>query len=243
MRHFNKSKTVPKSIDGIASPVSIAAINDSIYKAVDVKKQLLVDQHNKCAYCESWIEGKFADVEHYRPKKSYRPNFKSNRVHNGYYWLAYDWNNLLVTCCICNRTCKNDVFALEKESQRDILNHSIAKEKPLMINPAFDDPKCFIEYHRYFAVPKIIDGRECERGRYTIKLLQLNNRRELVVARKERWQQNEKVLKQIKIANGLMKKYLFGSPEYMDAAELLSLSNEMLKDFSSENAVYSGMFI
>jgi hypothetical protein len=55
---------------------------------------------DKCAYCESKITPGFAwEVEHFRPKKSVaeRPD------HPGYYWLAYEWTNLLPSCTLCNQ--------------------------------------------------------------------------------------------------------------------------------------------
>ncbi len=38
------------------------------------------------------------DVEHYRPK-----NAVADTEHEGYWWLAMDWTNLLPSCIDCNR--------------------------------------------------------------------------------------------------------------------------------------------
>ncbi|MDY6994467.1 MAG: HNH endonuclease [Pseudomonadota bacterium] len=57
-----------------------------------VKSKLKKLYHDKCAYCESSMSDDIFTVEHYRPKKgSY-----------SYYWLGYEWSNLLPVCEKCN---------------------------------------------------------------------------------------------------------------------------------------------
>ena len=67
--------------------------------------------HGKCAYCEANVEAtSFGDAEHYRPKGGVKefvggrwmPVTKDGRKHPGYYWVAYDWKNLLPACQRCN---------------------------------------------------------------------------------------------------------------------------------------------
>lgn len=96
----------------IAKEVDLDAISGDIYKG---NKIVIVDNkdpyngkeeyeiryilrklyHNKCAYCEK-TEYK-PDVEHYRPKKRI-----TKVIGNGYYWLCYEWTNLLPACSECN---------------------------------------------------------------------------------------------------------------------------------------------
>ncbi|CAA6812677.1 MAG: TIGR02646 family protein [uncultured Aureispira sp.] len=75
------------------------AISGDYYGATDVRDALADLYHNKCAYCESY-DDEF-EVEHYRPKKGVTgiPRVK----HPGYYWLAYEWTNLLPACHDCNK--------------------------------------------------------------------------------------------------------------------------------------------
>jgi len=64
----------------------------------NTKNQLLVETHNKCAYCESDVTTvSFGDVEHYRPKSVY-------------WWLAYVYDNYLASCAICNQRFKGKKF-------------------------------------------------------------------------------------------------------------------------------------
>lgn len=91
-------------------------------------KGFLLDNvfNNKCAYCETHLgeSRQPGDADHYRPKggvnfktkheKNWKTYSKARTVdyhsepeqelnHPGYFWLAYDWKNLLPTCIECNR--------------------------------------------------------------------------------------------------------------------------------------------
>ena len=83
------------------------AIRDNIYKGkyrdpssgkdrYEVRERLRDIYYNKCAYCED-IDAK-PEVEHYRPKKK----VSEDSSHPGYYWLCYEWTNLLPSCHYCN---------------------------------------------------------------------------------------------------------------------------------------------
>lgn len=84
----------------------------------ELRDQLLAHvTHHKCAYCETIIVRDPGDTEHYRPKGAvcFR-RLESNRdeivgvitpdgneiKHPGYFWLAFDVNNLLPSCKRCN---------------------------------------------------------------------------------------------------------------------------------------------
>ena len=73
--------------------------------------------HNKCAYCETSSPQYWPDGEHYRPKgrvdaeqpgvTGLTPVQVSDHSgtpiqHPGYFWLAYDWRNLIPGCRNCN---------------------------------------------------------------------------------------------------------------------------------------------
>ncbi|MEI6501183.1 MAG: hypothetical protein WCP21_09185, partial [Armatimonadota bacterium] len=113
--------------------------------------------HGKCAYCESLIAAdQPGDVEHYRPKgdltESYRPAECTDAngqqtPHPGYYWLVYDWRNLLPACEDCNRPSKRKTngklvgkwgeFPVRRF--RALLPGQEVQEEPLLLNPAWDD--------------------------------------------------------------------------------------------------------
>src|SRR5207244_3555440 len=68
-------------------------------------KELFLNElfHKKCAYCEGKVSGHFPlDAEHYRPKKEVTEGRTRLGGHPGYFWLAYEWYNLLLACRDCN---------------------------------------------------------------------------------------------------------------------------------------------
>ena len=111
--------------------------NKRIYGHKNVKAKLLEAQFNKCCYCESKIRSTSSgDVEHYRPKVCSQQGRKQLKIYPGYYWLVYDWDNLFVSCEICNRSHKKNFFPLSNPDGR-VRDHSgdLNKEIPLILNP------------------------------------------------------------------------------------------------------------
>ena len=92
---------------------SLPRFDSGIYGQKSVKDALQKAQHDKCAFCESKITHiAYGDVEHFRPKAGYRQEPKDPLVRPGYYWLAYEWSNLLFCCQLCNQRFKGNHFPL-----------------------------------------------------------------------------------------------------------------------------------
>ena len=90
------------------------SVSSSIYGHLDVKAALKVAQSGKCAFCEARVDHvAHGDVEHFRPKKGYRQTASDSLGLPGYYWLAYEWSNLLFSCQICNQRHKGNLFPLQ----------------------------------------------------------------------------------------------------------------------------------
>lgn len=53
----------------------------------------------KCWYTECLNPGADNDIDHFRPKGKVR----EDRQHPGYYWLAFDWRNMRLSCQRANR--------------------------------------------------------------------------------------------------------------------------------------------
>ena len=121
-------------------------------------ERLIAESGGKCAYCESpTTVVAYGDVEHYRPTSKY-------------WWLAYCYDNYLVSCQLCNRLFKGNRFPYRGAKMRgpritrattDAYIESRAgtiapdptdlaqvsafadvheAEQPLLLNPYFDDP-------------------------------------------------------------------------------------------------------
>ena len=114
------------------------------YNDREIKNRLLSDQHSKCCYCERHREIRYeSDVEHFRPKT----NVSDDADHPGYWWLAYDWENLLISCSNCNRRHKRNQFPLFEGSFRARgPEDDLEAERPILINPTREDPEEFIGY-------------------------------------------------------------------------------------------------
>lgn len=161
----------------------------ALYRERNAKKTLLSSFHNKCAYCESPLTMKECDVEHYRPKagvakmdyvfkgKTFRAQ---DEPHPGYYWLAYDWTNLLPSCIACNRLGDNygkgNHFPVR--NFRGYQPGQEAREEPLLLNPWWHCPDRHFDFSSTGVVgPVTVEGEAC------IKIFGLN-RTPLVDGRK-----------------------------------------------------------
>ncbi len=148
---------------------------------VPIKQDLLRLCHGKCAYCESRlgvISG--GDIENFRPKSGARGFDTKDYAPKHYWWLAYEWENLLIACQICNQKYKRDYFPLESEILRSrigAIGDELVTEQALLIDPCLDDPAQHIEFDEFGHAKEI-----SKRGKVTIDLLGLN-RSELVEGR------------------------------------------------------------
>lgn len=164
------------------SGVKNFSFNRNIYSAATVKETLLSCQHKKCAFCESKFRPvHYGDIEHLRPKGGYTQNAKDTLRKPGYYWLAYTWENLFLTCSYCNQQFKKNQFPLRNPKQRAKCHHDdISKEQPLLIDPSIVDPSKHIRFNDEIAHPV----RGSRLGRETIAIVGLN-RSDLVEYRRE----------------------------------------------------------
>jgi uncharacterized protein (TIGR02646 family) len=152
----------------------------SIYGHKTVKEQLITEQFGKCCFCEAdFTSNSYGDVEHFRPKGGYQQR-KNDRVKkSGYYWKAYDWDNLFFSCQVCNSRHKKNYFPLEDENQRAICHHDdIVKERPLLVHPSADDPEQHIGFRE-----EVCFYRD-EKGKKSISAFGIN-RDKLLEARRE----------------------------------------------------------
>jgi uncharacterized protein (TIGR02646 family) len=146
------------------------AFDAAIYGSETVKNALIKAQHGKCCFCERKT-GKDGDVEHFRPKAGYRQAPKGPLLRPGYYWLAYDWDNLLLACSACNQRHKRNLFPLTDPDQR-ATSHTddVTRETPLFLQPAQQDPELHIGFRK--EIPYAINGSPT--GKATIKALGLD---------------------------------------------------------------------
>ena len=194
----------------------------SIYGHKTVKNKLKRMQNSKCAFCEARVPHvAHGDVEHFRPKAGYKQAVADDLMRPGYYWLAYDWHNLLFACQICNQRHKSNLFPLVDNNARarDHTDDPNA-EAPLFIDPAREDPAGCIGFQREYAVA--VDAND--RGAATIAGLGLN-RSELVEARQ--------TLRQLVLALARLVAINPDQPEANDARQLLEKMQGASREFSA----------
>jgi uncharacterized protein (TIGR02646 family) len=162
----------------------------------EVVEALMAIYHDKCAYCES--KEFDPQVEHYRPKNKV---VRAAR-HPGYYWLAFEWSNLVSTCFDCNKvgTGKGNRFPLLAgeafrvkiapiiagnrfdPGQTSANGATLLAEKPSLLHPEIDNPEtCFLFDNKGAMKGVDADGR----GETTIKVCNLN-RKNLLFRRQEK---------------------------------------------------------
>ncbi|HEY0481955.1 MAG TPA: hypothetical protein VGD37_30765, partial [Kofleriaceae bacterium] len=158
------------------------AFDRRIYGHPSVKAALVAMQHEKCAFCEAKpLHVSDGDVEHFRPKGAVRQADSEPMQRPGYYWLAYDWQNLLFACERCNRRHKKNLFPLSEPARRARSHRDAAAgEAPVFIDPSAEDPERYISFREH--VPIAVGGNV--RGEQTIDALGL--RRPALNADRER---------------------------------------------------------
>jgi uncharacterized protein (TIGR02646 family) len=164
-------------------------------KGDEVLEKLIESYKGKCAYCESHSE---TCIEHYRPKGKV---FKSK--HGGYFWLCYEWSNLLPACHSCNEfikgkgtqfPVKNSLVNFEdclinKELAPDKINAIYLNqiEAPFLLHPEIDEPKEYLGFEIASKNDGIaiigLDGNN-GRGEQTVKICNLN-RDSLLISRQD----------------------------------------------------------
>ena len=201
------------------------------YNAHAVKDVLIAMHCSKCCYCEKrYTTRAYLHVEHFRPKSGFRQARKQTKDElPGYYWLAYRWENLLLSCYDCNSRHKRTFFPLSNPKKRARSHHiDIAEEHPVLVNPAEEDPRGHIRFD------EDLPTGTSRRGRATIARLGL--RREHL--REDRL----KLLGQIKRYVEIVEL----STEYPDFTELQVIalkSRNLISDAKQRDAEFSGMVI
>ncbi len=177
-----------------------ASFSFAVYKDKELARALARDFHKKCAYCESKFAAVTpADIEHYRPKASI--NTGTHELKPGYFWMAGDWDNLLLSCPHCNRSYSHEVpgqtqnvtlgkgtqFPLSDETKR-VRDHEadIAAEADyrLLLHPCIDQPNEHLSFDTDGLVRPKQAGAAGARGKASIDIYALQ-RKDLVEARRD----------------------------------------------------------
>lgn len=108
----------------------------------ELKDALKGASYGKCWYCESVDIRSDNAIDHFRPKNA----VAECTDHNGYWWLAFSWENYRFCCTFCNcrrvdQTAgagggKADHFPLRDEARRARTpEDDLSNEEPLLLDP------------------------------------------------------------------------------------------------------------
>jgi len=136
----------------------------------EIDKELKKDLHKrfngKCGYCEIAIQSpEYGTIDRFRPHNGVRD--KKKYFKDLYWWLAYDWDNLIYSCCECNQF-KANYFPLNgsRSLSREV---GLQNEFPLLLNPCIEEPSLHFMYDKEGNIIFATD-----QGSQTIDLLRLN---------------------------------------------------------------------
>jgi uncharacterized protein (TIGR02646 family) len=198
----------------------------NIYADPTVKDALIAAQHGKCCFCERLVGGD-GDVEHFRPKSGYWQNKGQQIQKPGYYWLAYNWDNLYLSCKPCNQSYKLNLFPLSDPQKRAHLhNNDISQEEPLLVDPGKEEPTEHISFRREVAFPV----PESIKGEVTIEILQLNRD----VLNKARFKHLDKMKALYEVT-----KIATSEPDNIELQELAQQAEKILQNAISDKAEFA----
>jgi len=202
MRRIIRSATPPSSLgsEKVLSALELFSnkstyhttdAHNSLYKSSDVMVELRKQHSGMCVYCEKDLTDNTPHVEHFRPKSHY-------------WWLAYSWDNLFLSCEECNVR-KGDKFeasskqtspdARWREDRHNLSSQLNESEVPSLLHP------CEIETELEFSFT--CDGIAkalSERASYTYSTVQLG--REQCVYRRKKLVDDLKIRVQERVFEG-----------------------------------------
>lgn len=169
-----------RMLEGMRARQSDIDLKD-LWHSAQVKNALVELFHGKCAYCETPISIRgFSDIDHFRPKRQ-ALNLDGSVDGPHYLWLAYEWENLYLSCARCSQM-KGSRFPVE--GARAPAETPWAKlpeyEQALLLDPCRDDP----ERELMFDEATGIVYSSTRRGQITIEVFGLN--RESLPERRQR---------------------------------------------------------
>jgi hypothetical protein len=138
-----KAQQAEAAVAAARSSDRSAEINSHCQVWQGLKDTLKRASHSKCWYCESIDIRSDNAVEHFRPKNS----VDECHGHEGYWWLAFKWENYRYCCTFCN--CrrvdqatgqgggKADHFPLKDETKRaHTPADNLDDEEPMLLDPS-----------------------------------------------------------------------------------------------------------
>jgi uncharacterized protein (TIGR02646 family) len=151
-------------------------------------------QFDRCAYCETPVSPASGAgvLEHFRPRSNAEIE-GAGYLPQHYFWLAFEWSNLLLACPRCNGSKRNIWPIAGSPAPIGATGQVLDREEPLLLDPFADAPEKHLVFGREGRVTARSDDR---RGQATIAVLNLN-REALVEARREVWSRTVELAREL----------------------------------------------
>lgn len=199
--------------------------NLSLINTPSIKSDLHSMFKGKCAYCESKTSDA-GNIDHFRPINGALGLLKENFSKDHYWWLAYEWSNLYLSCQGCNLS-KGNRFPIQGNRS----NQNTSTEQILLIDPCGDeDPSLHLSFTEDGFVSPIT-----YRGKITIDTFGLN-RVSLVEQRRLHAHKVKLAIEQRKTNSPTEDKYfqLEESTFSLFTDEYLALTKQLLRKFTKQ---------
>lgn len=170
------------------------------YGGAEYRRKLLECQGPKCCYCEKPLHN--GAIEHFRPKGAWQQVRGTAFTQPGYYWLAYSWDNMLISCTECNQSGqKGNYFPVN--GVRGAAPSDCSAEDCTIINPAKIDPTIHITFNLSVPTGTVVGGR----GDENISIFKLKDRADLKSSREDHLSLyvTQKLISGLPIGNGVTK--------------------------------------
>lgn len=163
----------------------------------DVRGALVAMQGKVCAFCGADLEEAAIDVEHFRPKGALR----GDTAHGGYWWLAYEFSNYLLSCTICNQKLKSNRFPVRAGAPRVTYEnrHQVADEARTLLDPTIDPIEEWLEFdwQRLPGRMRPKEGLQQELAERVDDVLEFFRINKKAAQQKKRWQLQKDTLEKL----------------------------------------------
>lgn len=180
MRYIRRNGKPPQELIDKAEEVlellEAATTHDDRKAIIDQKRKVYHDFHDwllqqsydKCWFSDTESLFNHFDVEHYRPKKESKDLEGNTR--EGYWWLAFDWDNLRICGNVGNRM-KGAYFPLNDETRAATAQaRSRRDEVPLLLDPANEWDAALVEFNEIGEVVPSPDAMDLDKKRLKVSV-------------------------------------------------------------------------
>ena len=189
---IDEAKLIARELSAATTKAARAAIiktNKALWTDDRIRNWLLGQFNNKCWYSEAQESVSSFHVDHYRPKGRIKQMAGTKPI-DGYWWLAFDWNNYRICGQLLNVK-KADLFPISEGCRCTHGGLKLELEAPILIDPLTDQAR-FISFDKdedacIAVAASGLNDQDKARAVGTIDIMGLNRLTRLNDKRNEFW--------------------------------------------------------